>query len=65
MLIYQEYEKHDNIDKNHSRLIIRVLRKSEFLDYRYFIFLRKIFALTIHLFILERNRLIHCILDNV
>ena len=55
MLIYQEYEKHDNIDKNHSRLIIRVLRKSDFLDNRYFIFLRKIFDSTIHLYILASN----------
>ena len=65
MLIYQGCERLDDIDKNHSRLIIRVLRKSDFLDKRYFIFLRKIFDLTIHLYILVSNSLIHCILDNV
>ena len=46
-------------------LIIKVLRKFDFLDNRYFIFLRKIFDLTIHLYILVSNHLIHCILDNV
>ena len=49
----------------HSRLIIRVLRKSVFLDKRYFIFLRKIFDSTIHLYILASNSLIHYMLDNV
>ena len=65
MLIYQGCERLDDIDKNHSRLIIRVLRKSDFLDKRYFIFLRKIFDSTIHLYILVSNRLIHYMLDNV
>ena len=54
-----------HMDKKVSVLIIKYLRNLHPQKNGYFIFLKNIFDLTIHLYIFMSKRMTHCVLDNV